>query len=232
MSKISLSEEQSEILKNVCEAVYTMDIAWRSFLYFFGSSQERARFLSETSPAVSVLLGNLLWDATLTRIRALTDQPKRRGNTNLSVGCLVDFCEPNDRKAYQSKFEMLQRNCEGSRRFASKHIAHFDLRTKLDPTTVTITRGQTTDAIDGIWAFLFSFHADVLDTHICRDVVRPLPDERGFLELLYLGKQSQAARLEEFKQRFLAHKDFNSALPGPRDDLPDWLRSNVDQNAD
>ena len=223
MKSRELDERELEILGKIKDSIYAMDLTWKSFLFFYGESKERATFFGEVSPQVSSLLANLLWDATLTRIRALTDGVKTGKNFNLSIGHLVLFCGGDQRSAYDGKLETVKKRCENARKYATKHIAHFDLRTKLNPDEVSVNRRQTTEAVDAIWDFLFGFHVEVLDTHLCRDVVRASPTEENFLELLYLGELAKKKREEEFVERFMAQRDPFMPLPSPREGLPKWL---------
>ena len=190
-------KKDGEIVARLTFRVSNLFFEWRAFLYLFCGPTERVDTLNAASGKTSKLLQKLLWDSVLLSIRKFLDPAGDGSNTNLSLQHLQRIAKESQFGVDLTQaYEELKSVCEPARKYATKYLAHSDLKHAIGSKVTSVQRGQTTDAVRAIGKFANKFHAETRDTDIRFSPIPMRDDEKKFLLVLHRGvEETRAADL-------------------------------------
>ena len=173
--------------------------------FFFNccGRKERVDALNAASGSTAKVLGNLLWDNAVLKVRALTDYEKIGSNRNMSIQNLCRIAKKFDIVDLDGPFEEMRAKCEKSRKYADKYLAHRDFHHSVGRKSSPITKDETTASVEAIGDFVRLFHSRVRDTDYFLAPVMGADNEEKFLTLLHLGSvkldEVRAAEIEDVR---------------------------------
>lgn len=215
-------EEDGAVVHRLTDSVSQLFHEWRLFLYLFCGRRERVDALNAASGSTAKVLGNLLWDNTVLKIRALTDDEKAGSNRNMSLENLCRIAKRFDVEDLNGPFDEMRVKCAKSRKYADKYLSHRDFHHSVGRKSSTITRGETTASVEAIGSFVRLFHSRVRDTDYQLAPVMGANNEEQFLALLHLGalkyEEMRAAEIEDMRA---GRYDSSS-----RYEWPEWVWAN------
>ena len=205
------------LVHRLTNSVSQLALQWRVFLYFYCGAKERVDVLNEASGFVSKIIQDTLWDNAILTIRRLTDPEESGKDTNVSLKHLLRIAGQNNE--LERKYDDMVECCRNSRRYASKLVAHSDLKHAAGKKTAATTRGETTKAVKSIILFVQEFHLLTRDTDYQLLPITTIQDEQQFLHRLHQG--NGAARLAEKERREALQKSDYERAKG--NGIPEWI---------
>lgn len=212
-------ETDGSIVYHLEQSVAQLFNEWRIFLYFFRGPEERVETMNSASGLIANTLLCSLRDVVLMRVRALMDRERFRADENVSLKQLVSVAKNHSQINLDAEYEKAKKICQPITKHATKRLAHQDLKSFRDPTSVSIKVDEITAAVKGVGDFLVSFQANVRDVsyevHPCMSVV----DEQEFMEVLYLGNAEKQRRRNLLLTNLRNHLGEEEGI----EKLPNWI---------
>lgn len=134
-----------------CQELWRVSANWDRYEALFGSS-ERVEILNSSSGHFWHCIQNMLFEHVLLGVCRLTDPPKNRHQSNLSVTTLAELDPTHQKKSLVSRVARAKKCTEFARTWRDKRISHndFDQLTGVANQLAPATRRKVSKAIVAI----------------------------------------------------------------------------------
>ena len=186
---------------------------------------EHVELLNLVGGAFFADVQRVFWDDQLLRVTRLTDPKQtgrgKRGNDNLTVNRLPDFCESHElRKEVEEQVEAAKRAAEFARSHRNKRISHKDLNFAIGGSDLpSTTLRQIREALDAVHAVLQTVSLELRRQHLPKETIDRRPG--GVVAFLHRIQVLVDAGL--CVESLLAHLS-DQAPPGDEDVARDCIR--------
>jgi len=179
---------------------------WSEFQELFEQGDERIEILNIVAPNFFLFLQKLLFEDAMLHLCRVSDPPKTKNHTNLSLMLLAGLIPHQDFSAQVRKdAEEVRKKCQFAREWRDKRLAHTDLTTlrneRVSPLP-RVTSKNIEDAVESIRALLNS-----VEQHYGLAPFLSFPDPWGARSLVhYLEEVVRAKDNERERWRKLAER--------------------------
>lgn len=146
-----LGQKYGSAYYHCCQELWRVSANWDRYEALFGSS-ERVQILNSSSGHFWYCVQNMLFEHVLLGICRLTDPPRNRNRSNLSVAMLLELDPTPQKKALAHRIERARKYCYFARSWRDKRISHndFDQLTGVADQLAPATRKKVSAAIVAI----------------------------------------------------------------------------------
>lgn len=127
-----MGRDLGEIYAALWQEVAGIHSKWAEYVVLYGTRESRVDLLNRAAPRFARLVQDTLWEDVVLHIARLTDPPKSKGKSNLTVQSLAEQIDnPETNSAVRSLVERAIAESEFCRDWRNRHLAHRDLQLAL-----------------------------------------------------------------------------------------------------
>lgn len=179
-------------------------VKWQEYHEMFGTKPERVELVNSTAGLFFRIVQDTLWGDILLHLCRLTDPPRSKRKTNLTLKALPYLITD---PVLRSEVARLVHQADNATTFArdwrNRYLGHRDLALALNSGAkplVPASRAQVSAALSAIHAVLNGISERLLDSTLASDVITPFTGAVTLLTLLRDGIEVRDARRERLRR--------------------------------
>lgn len=179
-------------------------VKWQEYDEMFGTKPERVELVNSAAGLFFRIVQDTLWGDILLHLCRLTDRPRYKRKTNLTLKTLPHLIiDPVLRPEVAKLVYQADNATTFARDWRNRYLGHRDLALALNSGAqplVPASRAQVSAALSAIHAVLNGISERLLDSTLASDVITPFTGAVTLLTLLRDGIEARDARHERLRR--------------------------------